>query len=172
MRTIMHFLLRKKEKKNKAPEPVTGYPIYAPVTGLVKNISESPEPAFSSKKIGDGVFILPVDNKIYAPADCNIAFIFPSRHAIGLRTKNDVELLINLGFGTEHLKGTGFHLYVSEDQDVTRGDLIADFDLQKIKTRCASSAISVLVTNLNETQHLLPVKNGNVTLEDILFEIE
>lgn len=170
----MHFLLhsfKKKEKKIEC-EPATGYPIYAPVSGLIKNISESKEPEFSSKLIGDGIFILPTDNKIYAPADCTIAFLFPSKHAIGIRTENDVEILINLGFDTEHLKGTGFHMYVSEDQDVVRGNLIADFDLEKVKKRCASPAISVIVTNLSKTQRILFGKSGNVTLEDIILEIQ
>ena len=62
-------------------------------------------------------------------------------------------------------------MFVTEGQDVKQGQLIAEFDLMKLKKRAISPALSVLITNLPNTQRLLSYTDKNVTLEDIIFEI-
>ncbi len=166
------FFWKKTQKKPIQMEPTTGYPLYAPANGLMKHISDAPDPVFSNLLVGDGIYILPKENKIYAPADCNIAFIFPSRHALGLRTANDVELLLHIGFDPKKLRNFVFRWYVEEDQEVKKGTLLAEFDSKNANQRSISPPISLLVTNLSETQRIIYKENRNVTLEDIILEIQ
>lgn len=151
-------------------ETTIGYPLYAPASGMMKHISD--DPVFSNLLVGDGIYILPEENKIYAPTDCNISFIFPSRHALGLRTANDMELLLHIGFDPKKLRNFVFRWYVEEDQEVKKGTLLAEFDSKNANQCFISPPISLLVTNLSETQHIIYKENRNVTLEDIILEIQ
>lgn len=164
------FKKNSKNAKNSNKES-DGYHFYSPVKGLAKNITDSKDPAYAQKLVGDGIMIFPTDNKVYAPVDGRIEFIFPYRHAFGIRTCTNLDLFLHIGVGTEKLKGNGFRMFVTEGQDVKKGQLIAEFDLMKLKKRAISPALSVLITNLPNTQRLLSYTDKNVTLEDIIFEI-
>ena len=164
------FKKNSKNAKNSNKES-DGYRFFSPVKGLAKNITDSKDPAYAQKLVGDGIMIFPTDNKVYAPVDGRIEFIFPYRHAFGIRTCTNLDLFLHIGVGTEKLKGNGFQMFVTEGQDVKQGQLIAEFDLMKLKKRAISPALSVLITNLPNTQRLLSYTDKNVTLEDIIFEI-
>jgi phosphotransferase system IIA component len=58
--------------------------INSPLTGVAKDLSETPDEAFANKMMGDGVIIIPTDGIVVAPADGEITFVFPSKHAVGL----------------------------------------------------------------------------------------
>ena len=60
--------------------------------------------------MGKGIAIEPSDNKVYSPFDGIIEFIADSKHAIGLRSENGVELLIHVGMDTVQMNGRGFNL--------------------------------------------------------------
>lgn len=153
------------------PEKVSGIPYFAPVKGLVKNISEALDSSYANQQLGDGIFILPTDHKIYAPCDCEIAFIFPANHALGLRTKDGIELLLSLEMDNSSTQEAGFTLAVDEDQDVKKGTLLGEFDPNYTEGNTHPARIHLIATNLEETQHLTTGENKNVTLEDIIFEI-
>lgn len=165
-------LFKKASKKSKrSNKEYDGYRFFSPVKGLAKSITDSTDPVYSQKLVGDGIMIFPTNNKVYAPVDGRIEFIFPYRHAFGMRTCTNLDLFLHIGIGSEKLKGSGFQMFVTEGQDVKQGQLIAEFDLVKLKKRAISPALSVLITNLPNTQKLLSFTDKNVTLEDIIFEI-
>lgn len=84
----------------------------SPLDGEAAPLSKIPDHAFSQGLLGAGLVIFPTKNKVYAPTDGKIDFIFPTKHAIGFETKEGFEYLIHVGIDTYKLKGDGFQLHV------------------------------------------------------------
>ena len=102
----------------------------APLSGKIIPLSEVNDSVFAEKTLGDGFAIIPTDNKLYAPFDGEIVSLYPTKHAIGLKDKNNNEILIHIGIDTVNLKGEGFQLYVSQGEQVQAGQLLLEFDTQ------------------------------------------
>ena len=75
----------------KEPEPVLqteeggAEEIAAFVKGDYIGIEKVNDPTFAQKILGEGVAILPSDNKIYAPADAVVEMVADTKHAVTLR---------------------------------------------------------------------------------------
>ena len=46
--------------------------------------------------MGDGYVVFQVKAIVYAPEDCEISFVFPSKHALGLRTEDGLDISFTL----------------------------------------------------------------------------
>ena len=136
--------------------------VYCPINGDVASVTEAPDEAFAQKMMGDGIVIFPKDNVVYAPADCEIAFVFPSKHAIGLALDNGLEALIHVGLDTVKLDGQGFKVFVKDGDKVKRGDKLMEFDLEFIRKNAASTATPFIFTNLSDGQTVSVLANGEV----------
>ncbi|WP_281627325.1 glucose PTS transporter subunit IIA [Traorella massiliensis] len=107
----------------------------APISGEVISLSEVNDSIFSSKTLGDGFAIIPNDNKIYAPCDAEIISLYPTKHALGLKDKNNNEYLIHVGIDTVYLKGEGFKVYASQGDKVKKGQLLLEFNDKLMKEK-------------------------------------
>ena len=93
----------------------------SPVRGNVMPIRDSADPAFASRAMGDGIAVDPVEGMVYAPCDGTISLLFPTNHAVGIRTGEGVEFLIHIGIDTVTLNGEGFKPLVAADDKVKKG---------------------------------------------------
>ena len=144
--------------------------LLSPMKGEVKPISEASDPVFASKAMGDGVVILPLDGKVYAPEDGKIEFVFPSRHAIGFTTEEGISLLIHCGIDTVKLDGKGFDVQVKDGDSVKKGDLLLAFDPDFIKEQGYSTETPVIITNKEENQTLV-VRTGHKNQGEEIIKI-
>ncbi|MGE7926459.1 N-acetylglucosamine-specific PTS transporter subunit IIBC [Lysinibacillus xylanilyticus] len=119
-----------------------------PITGDLIPLSEVPDEAFSSGIMGPGFGIHPTDGTVYAPFDGQVAMIFPSKHAIGLKSDTGVELLIHVGLDTVKLNGEGFETLVTEGQLIQRGDRLLKVDFENIKDKVPSIVTPIVFTSL------------------------
>lgn len=138
--------------------------IFSPISGEIIPLSDVQDKTFSDKLIGDGVAIIPSEGKVYAPFDGKITNIFPTKHAIGLKSDEGVELLIHIGLDTVELKGQGFISHVEEGDRVFKNQLIFEMDLNLIKTKGYETVTPVIVTNTNDFLDVLILPN-NQTIE-------
>lgn len=136
--------------------------LIAPITGKTLALENVPDTVFSSKIIGDGIAIIPSDNKVYAPADGTISMVTPSNHAIGITTNDGLDILIHVGIDTVSLNGEGFTLHVNENDSVKCGDLLIEFDIENIEKHSLSTITPVLITNFDEFSELHLTKESNV----------
>ena len=143
-----------------------------PLKGKVDSITTAPDPAFSEKMMGDGIVIVPTDNVVYAPMDCEIAFVFPSKHAIGLVTDSGLEALIHVGIDTVKLEGQGFNVFVNDGDKVKRGDKLMEFDLEYIRNNAADIATPFIITNLPDNQSIHILKTGDVEVNTEVMEVK
>lgn len=123
--------------------------VYNPFEGKAESLDNLPDPVFSQRMMGDGVAVLPENNQCRSPIDGTIATVFPTKHAVVIRSKEGVEVLIHIGLDTVQLQGKGFELHVEAGQQVTKGQLLITFDREKIGEQ-KSLFSPVIVTNLEE----------------------
>lgn len=124
--------------------------INSPAKGKIVSITEAKDEAFSSKALGEGIVIEPVDGYIRAPFDGKISVLFPTKHAIGLISDQGTELLIHIGIDTVNLNGEGFEAFIEQGQEVKKGDKLVFADLEKIKNAGLSTQIPVVITNTGQ----------------------
>lgn len=104
----------------------------SPMTGEIVDITDTSDPVFSGKMVGDGVTIIPTDGDVLAPMDGKIIQMFDTGHALAIES-NGIQVLIHLGLDTVELNGQGFTKIAREGQEVKQGDLLIKVDLEKIK---------------------------------------
>lgn len=153
-------------EKSKVPAPsITNERVVlsSPLAGRVVPLNEVKDQVFSSGAMGKGIAIDPANGTLVAPADGTITTLFPTGHAIGLTTTDGVEILMHIGMDTVELEGKGFEIFVKQEDQVKKGDLLVKFDLSLIKEAGYSTVTPIVVTN---TPNYLDVLDMNQ--EDVL----
>ena len=162
----MGFFDRFKSKTNENADL-----IYAPMTGEVKNISECEDPVFAGELVGKGTMIIPSEGKLYAPADGNISMLADTGHAVGITCANGIDLLIHIGLDTVELEGRPFDIKVNQGDNVKKGDLLLEFDIDQIKANEKSTQSPVIITNPDDYEINI-LKTGLIKQADELIEIK
>lgn len=121
--------------------------VHAPLSGKLLALEEVPDEVFASGAMGKGLAIVPDNNKVYAPFEGSIVMVAPSKHAIGLRSKFGVEMLIHVGLDTVKLNGEPFTLHVKEGDKVKQGDVLSEFNIEAIKAAGVQTITPIIVTN-------------------------
>lgn len=153
-------------EKSKVPAPsITNERVVlsSPLAGRVVPLNEVKDQVFSSGAMGKGIAIDPANGTLVAPADGTITTLFPTGHAICLTTTDGVEILMHIGMDTVELEGKGFEIFVKQEDQVKKGDLLVKFDLSLIKEAGYSTVTPIVVTN---TPNYLDVLDMNQ--EDVL----
>ena len=120
-----------------------------PLSGKVLPLSKVEDAVFSSGAMVNGIAIDPTDNKVYAPFDGTVEFIAETKHAIGLKSDDGVELLIHVGMDTVKMNGKGFDVKTKVNERVKEGDLLLEFDRNEIQKEGYSLITPVVITNSN-----------------------
>ncbi|GAB2044275.1 hypothetical protein AGATL06_07720 [Agathobaculum sp. TL06] len=154
--------------------PAAGKPIViaSPLAGKVIPLEDVADGVFSEKMVGDGFAVEPSDNQVYAPADCEVATVFGTKHAIGLVTPEGCELLIHLGIDTVQLNGAPFTIQVKEGDTLKKGDLIGSFDEKAILDAGYRTVTPVVVTNSDQYSSFELCKTGAVTPGENVLTVE
>ena len=121
--------------------------ILSPVKGKVIPASEIPDPVFAGEAMGQSVGIVPTEGTVYAPFDGTVMMLFPTKHAIGLQSKDGLEVLIHIGVDTVQMNGEGFEAFVKQDDVIHAGDKLITFDRAKIKDANHPDTVIVVLTN-------------------------
>ncbi len=121
-----------------------------PVKGTVVRQEDMADEAFASGVLGKGVAIRPEEGKVYAPVDGEISVLFPTFHAIGIRTEEGANLLIHIGLNTVQLEGKGFTPKIRQGDKIKKGQLIMEFDKELIEKAGFSTETPVLVSNADD----------------------
>lgn len=154
------------EEAPQANQPPARHILCSPFNGTVAPITEAPDEAFSSRMMGDGYVVKPSDGQVVMPEDGEVMFVFPSKHAIGLKTADGMEYLLHIGVDTVKLDGTGFEVFVQDGQKVSKGQLLMKFDLDYIRANAASDACMAVFTGLSEGQSVHMERAGQVNALD------
>jgi PTS system beta-glucosides-specific IIC component len=145
--------------------------IVSPMKGNVKALSEAKDEAFSSGALGQGVALEPTEGKLYAPCDGTIETFFPTGHAIGMKTATGVEILVHVGMDTVEMNGDGFTPKAKQGDKIKQGDLLLEFDIEKIKAAGHSIISPIVITNTDDFADVVPAESGDVNVGDEIITI-
>ena len=121
----------------------------SPLKGKLIALSDVKDPVFAGGAMGRGAAVESPDGKVYAPFDGEITVFFDTKHAIGLRSDDGVEILIHVGMDTVKLKGEHFTQHKNQGDRVKKGDLLLEFDEPAIR-ETYDTTTPVVVTNASE----------------------
>lgn len=145
--------------------------ISSPVNGKKVDISKVKDETFAKEILGKGIAVESVDGKIVAPFDGEVATIFRTKHVIGLKSTEGVELLIHIGIDTVELEGKFFTPHVQDGDTFKKGDLLLEFDKKAIEEAGYETIIPVIVTNTSNYLEVLASKEGDVEMGQELLTI-
>lgn len=161
----MFGFLKKKDKAEK------DYLLHAVADGEAIEITQVNDPVFSQKMMGDGFAVLPTSGDIYAPIKGKVLSVFPTKHAVGMKMDNGLEVLLHMGVDTVSLDGAPFEIQVKEGQSVDEHTLIAKVDLQALKEAEKNNDMIVILTNMDQVASYELSKTGPVTAGEVIGEV-
>ena len=134
--------------------------VMAPLTGQTVALDQVPDPVFAEKVLGDGVAIIPEDGKILSPVTGEVTSVAATQHAYGFQSEDGLEVLVHVGLETVGLQGEGFTVHVKEGDKVKAGDLIAEVDLELLKSKNIKSITPVLICDGIDDKEMEPAAAG------------
>lgn len=138
--------------------------LYAPLEGQTISLAEVSDKAFASGALGKGTAFVPTVGKVYAPASGKIATLFPTGHALGMETNEGAEVLIHIGMDTVQLNGKYFTTHVKQGDQVEQGQLLVEFDVEKIKAEGYDITTPMVVTNYTNYLDVIIQEYGKVAV--------
>ncbi|HHT7794650.1 TPA: beta-glucoside-specific PTS transporter subunit IIABC [Streptococcus suis] len=143
--------------------------IASPLIGKVVKLEDVPDAVFASGAMGKGIAIDPLDGILVSPAKAEVTLVFPTKHAIGLRTENGADLLIHIGMDTVSLAGKGFESFVQVGDQVEAGQKLLEFDLHQIKAADLPVITPIIVTNTADYEDILVTQESQINSGDYLL---
>lgn len=133
--------------------------IKSPIKGEAVPLSNVDDMTFAEEIMGKGIAIIPTNNEVVSPINGMVSMVFNTKHAIGLRSDDGVEILIHIGLDTVKLEGEHFNIFVKNGDRVSVGDKLVEFDKDAIKSKGYDVITPIIVTN---TMDYLEVIASNV----------
>ena len=165
-------MLPEKEEKKEEPQevlPAKDEALLAPVSGKVVPLSDVKDEAFAGGILGQGAAVIPESGEICAPCDGVISVMYPTGHAVGIKSEIGAEVLIHIGMDTVTLNGTCFDVKVKAGDRVKAGQLLVKAGIEEIKKAGLDITTPVIVTNTADYLEIKTaaenhVKNGEILL--------
>lgn len=159
---MFNFFKKSKSKGNE---------VKAPIKGNLIPLSEVSDDVFSQKMLGDGFAVKPTGQEVVAPVSGTITTLFPTKHAIGIKTDEALEVLIHLGIDTVELKGEPFKLFVEQGDSVKAGDKLAEMDIANVADHGLDNTVMVVYTSMDLLKEVKDVDPRPVEAGDDAQEI-
>lgn len=156
---------------SKGTKTVNNEVIVSPLKGQVKELSEVEDEAFSTGALGLGIAIMPAEGKLYAPCDGEITTFFKTGHAIGLLSKGGAEVLIHVGVDTVKLNGDGFTPKAAQGDIVKKGQLLLEFDIDKITKAGYSVITPIIISNMDDYSDVIPTDAKNTEVGNTIITV-
>lgn len=119
----------------------------SPLSGKVHLLKRVPCPLFSQSIFGEGVAIEPAGFQLLAPCSGQVMAFDERAHQLRLLANNGLQILIQLGIGSEHMLGDGFKRLVKPGQKFLQADVLLEFDLNKMKKHLVSTLSPLTIIN-------------------------
>jgi glucose-specific phosphotransferase system IIA component len=148
------------------------YAYQMPLEGEVLALASVPDQTFAEKILGDGYAVRPINGVVRSPAHAKVVQLFHTNHAIGLETRDGLEILIHIGIDTVSMKGEGFQSFVKVGDIVEVGDKLIEFDLELVRQKAKSDITPVIITNMDKVKSFHVKTEQNLKFKDTVIQFE
>lgn len=145
--------------------------IVSPLKGSVVPLSDVQDEAFSSGAMGKGLAIDPADGELVSPVDGVVTMLFPTSHAIGITSNEGTEILIHIGMDTVQMDGEGFTPHIIQGDKVTKGQLLIEFDIEKITSKGYSVITPIVITNSQNYLDVITTEKASISSNEQLMTV-
>lgn len=145
--------------------------IESPLKGSIVSLSDVKDEAFSSGAMGKGIAIDPTEGKLISPVNGTVTMIFPTAHAVGITSDEGTEILMHIGMDTVQLDGEGFTPHVKQGDHVVKGQLLIEFDIQKIEKAGYSVITPIVITNSQNYLDVITTDKESIASTDQLMTV-
>ena len=128
--------------------------LYAPLKGKYIGLDKIPDEVFAKGILGKGCGIVPTEGKVVSPVDGEIVMVADTKHALGIKAEDGETILIHIGLETVSMKGKGFDVKVKAGEKVRCGQLLMEFNLDKVKGNAASEISAFIISDLSHFNDL------------------
>ena len=97
--------------------------------------------------------------------------IFPTKHALGITTKEGIDILLHIGIDTVELNGEGFTCMVKENSPIKVGDALVNIDIESMKKAGYEIDVVMVMTNLSDYKKVKIIASGDSVHGDGIIEI-
>jgi len=148
------------------------FTVLAPLNGVVRAMTDVPDPVFAAELVGPGVAIDPERSGIVdviSPIGGTIVKLHP--HAFCVTADDSHSVLVHLGLDTVQLKGVGFTLHVHEGDVVSAGDIVVSWEPAAVEAGGRSAMCPVVALD-GKVGCLRPLVDAGVAIRSgtALFE--
>ena len=145
--------------------------IASPLDGKEIALKDVDDEVFASGVTGKGIAIIPENNTVLSPADGTVSVLFPSKHAVGITTKEGIEILVHIGLNTVMLNGEGFTTFVKQGDQVKKGQKLLEFDKDFITNKGCSLQSPLIITNADQFKDILIETKTEIRTGDIAMDV-
>ena len=125
-------------------------------------LEEVKDATFASGVLGKGFAIVPKEGKVYAPFDGTLDLVYDTKHALGMTSKDGIEVLIHVGLNTVELNGAHYTAHAATGDTIKKGQLLLEFDIDAIKKAGYDVTTPVLITNPDQFAEVQVEKTGAI----------
>lgn len=146
--------------------------ITSPVKGNVITLSEVNDSVFSQEVMGKGFAVIPEESTITSPVNGTVVALFPTKHAIGLKSEAGEEILIHVGIDTVNLEGKYIESVVNIGDSVKQGDILLQVDFDSIKKEGYDITTMVIITNTADYNNVKLKATGKMNINTEVLSVE
>ena len=157
-------MLPKKEEKKEEPQeiiPAKDEALLAPVSGKVIPLSEVRDEAFAGGILGQGAAVIPENGEI--------CVMYPTGHAVGIKSDIGAEILIHVGMDMVTLNGSCFDVKVKAGDHVKAGQLLVRANIEGIKKEGLDITTPVIVANTADYMQIKMAAEKSVKRGEVLL---
>ncbi|ROR26375.1 PTS system IIA component (Glc family) /PTS system IIB component (Glc family) /PTS system IIC component (Glc family) [Mobilisporobacter senegalensis] len=146
--------------------------IHAPIEGRIVTLEDVNDGVFSAGMLGKGIAIEPMKGRAVSPVDGTVSTVFETKHAIVITSDSGAEILIHVGMDTVQLNGKHYTTHVKDGDKVKVGDLLVEFDMDKIKEKGYRLITPIIITNTDSYKAVSPFATGDIKEKEAILNIE
>ncbi|WP_125760720.1 PTS sugar transporter subunit IIA [Companilactobacillus hulinensis] len=145
--------------------------IEAPISGKIIPLETVSDEVFAQKMMGEGIAIIPNDSQIVSPVDGIVGMVADTKHALGIKAKNGLEIVLHLGIDTVELDGSPFTISVNDGDSIKAGQPLATMNIEEIKSADKDPVVMTLITNSSVKVKELDIASGNINNSEVVAKI-
>lgn len=145
--------------------------IASPVEGELVSLNKVTDEVFSKEIMGKGIAIIPSSNEVVSPIKGEVSALFPTNHAVGIKSEEGLEVLIHIGLDTVNLEGKHYKGFVKMGDKVEVGDKLVEFDRKAIIKEGFDVITPVIVTNSADYFDVISVGEREIIAKEPILTV-